>query len=99
MSERPSATIIAFPRAPEGADGSARLGRALAALEAALAEQRMAVATWRESLAELHGSVLGLGGSLGAYHARLGELASGVDGLHHEAQRLEAWADAALARS
>lgn len=102
MSQLPSATIIAFPRpklAPEGATPAApeRLQRALAALELALAEQRSAVAKWRQSLGELHGSVQGLGEAFGAYHDRLGALATGVDGLNREARRMEAWADAALA--
>jgi hypothetical protein len=100
MSEHPSATIIAFPRppaAPAAEQGQARLLRALAALEAALAEQRAAVATWRDSLAALRGAMLALGASLTAYRDRLDDLGTGVDGLHLEARRLEAWAEATLA--
>ena len=105
MSERQSATIIAFPR-PKAApghdaagDGPERLRRALAALELALNEQRTAVAAWRENLDALRGSVRGLGVSLGAYQSRLAALAEDVGGLHQEARRMEAWADTALARA
>ena len=105
MSERQSATIIAFPR-PKAApanyatgDGPERLRRALAALELALSEQRTAVATWRANLDALRGSVRGLGASLGAYQSRLAALAEDVGGLHQEARRMEAWADTALARA
>ena len=105
MSERQSATIIAFPR-PKAApandaagDGPERLRRALAALELALSEQRTAVAAWRENLDALRGSVRGLGASLHAYQSRLGALAEEVGGLNQEARRMEAWADAALSRA
>ena len=104
MSERQSATIIAFP-GPKAApahdapgDGPERLRRALAALELALNEQRTAVAAWRESLGALRGSVQALGTSLAAYQSRIGALAGNVGGLHREARRMEAWADAALSR-
>jgi hypothetical protein len=104
MSERTSATIIAFPRMkaapppalPADPDPQARLQRALTALDIAVAEQRTAVAKWRESLGELRGSMHGLGQSLGAYNARLGLLADDVGGLNLEARRMEAWADGVL---
>ncbi len=100
MSEQVTATIIPFPRgkALAEADPRARLQRALAALDLAVAEQRAAVAKWRASLGELRGSMQGLGQSMGDYHARLGTLADDVVGLNRQARRLEAWADAALGR-
>jgi len=102
MSEQVSATIIAFPRAkaaPVAAapDPQLRLQRALAALEQALAEQRSAVAQWQQSLGALRGSVRGLGASLTQYRDRLGGVAEGVQAVHQDAKRLEAWADGALA--
>ena len=105
MSEQSSATIIAFPRMkavptpPEpAADPQARLQRALASLEQALAGQRAAVLAWQQSLGALRGSVHGLGTSFSAYHDRLGALAQDVDGLRREARKLETWADGVLAR-
>jgi hypothetical protein len=105
-----SAEIIPFPsrppapaplpvRAPGGditADGAERLRRALAMLDQALSAQRDAIGTWREELALLRGSVVGLDRSLRGYHANLAELRARTGALHGEAQRLEAWADAAL---
>jgi len=98
MSQRPSATIIAFPRpAPvREEDPHARLARALAALDRALAEQRAAVGDWRSALATLRGSVGGLAHSLGGYQVRLGELAGAVRGVNQQARALERWADGVL---
>jgi hypothetical protein len=100
MSEQVTATIIPFPRMKAGAeaDPQARLQRALAALDLAVAEQRAAVAKWRASLGELRGSVHGLGQSIGDYHARLGTLADDVMALNRQARRMEAWADGAPER-
>ncbi|MGH7041920.1 MAG: hypothetical protein ACREFY_07295 [Acetobacteraceae bacterium] len=77
-------------------DGVERLRRALAMLDAALAEQRAAVETWRDGLIVLRGSVTRLGGSLRAYRDQLSGLRGRTEDAHAEALRLEAWADAAL---
>ncbi len=111
MSDQMSATIISFPGmraaptalAPVPARASAdiqdpqqRLQRALAALDRAVADQRIAVAKWRDSLGQLRGSVQGLGQSLGRYNERLSFVAEEMRGLHREARRLEALADGFL---
>lgn len=96
-----SAEIIPFPACPPcvpapAEEGAARLRRALAVLDLALAEQRAAVAVWRGELAALQGSVAGLDGALRRYADRLAGLRGHTEGLHEQAQRLEAWADAGL---
>jgi hypothetical protein len=97
-----SARVIPFPlRRPPPAsdDGSERLQRALAALNAAVENQRMAVAVWRGALAELGKTVNGLGGSLQRYRSNLDGLAVRVGALRAQAVQLERTADAALAAS
>ena len=91
VPERPSATIIAFPRrvpAPVEDDPQARLTRALAALDRALAAQRAAVGGWRGALGTLRGTMGGLAEALGCYHCRLGELARQTDGVGRQARAL-----------
>ena len=100
-----SADIIPFParpvpagsagaRAPAADDG--RLGRALAKLDLALAEQRAAVAAWQDGLVTLGGSLAGLDGSLRRYGNRLAGLRAHTETVHAQARQLEAWADAVL---
>ena len=102
MSDRPTATIVAFPGASTTSwvpaeDPHARLARALAALEQALADQRTVLTGWRDSLGALRGSMHGLGQSVGGYQSRGGKLAAAVGGANRQARRLEAWADRVLA--
>ena len=98
------ATIIPFPvrkRAapvpgvPAAADD--RLARALANLNAALAEQRAAVTAWRSVMGELKASTSGLQDSLQRYSANLGTLGESVSTLRDRARSLEHWADGAMA--
>lgn len=99
------AVVIRFPaRAPTQpvidrdaeAEAQARLRRALAALDAALAEQREAVASWRNAIGGLQTSMANLGGSVQLYRARLDALAVQVAGVHNQAVWLEEWADQVL---
>ena len=101
----PGAVVIRFPaRAPTQpvidrdaeAEAQARLRRALAALDAALAEQREAVASWRDAIGGLQASMTNLGSSVQTYRARLDSLAVQVAGVHHQAAWLEEWADQVL---
>ena len=101
----PGAVVIRFPaRAPAPpaidrdaeAEAQARLRRALAALDAALAEQREAVASWRNAIGGLQASMTNLGSSVQTYRARLDSLAVQVAGVHHQAAWLEEWADQVL---
>lgn len=89
MDHKISADIIAFPGTPQPANASAgRLPRALAALEAALAQQREAVVQWQASLGELRGSMAILSGSVGRYQDSLTQLGTRVAGLEHANRRL-----------
>jgi septal ring factor EnvC (AmiA/AmiB activator) len=100
VSDPPSAQIIAFPvaaRAQANADAE-RLAKALAGLDAALAEQRVAVAAWRDSLAALKRSTGGLADSLGRFQAGLETLDADVSALNGRARALERWADDAIAQ-
>jgi hypothetical protein len=101
MSEAPqtTATIIPFPVArvsPPSDAGQERLRRALAGLEAAVAEQQRAVAAWRSALTDLGQVVSGLGNSLQRYRGSLDTLGAGVAGLHAQAVQLEQTADVAM---
>jgi|HubBroStandDraft_6_1064221.scaffolds.fasta_scaffold1680506_2 hypothetical protein len=91
----PTAEIIPFPSRPRPAEPRPedRLSRALASLNAALAEQRVAVAAWREALGELKETTAGLGESLQRYRTNLGSLSGSVSELQLKAQSLEQWAD------
>ena len=113
MSQVHSADIIPFPSrghadsrpdapdapvmADETADPAARLRRALATLDRAVADQIASVARWRGAMGGLDGSVQGLRDSLLGYGARLDELRGQVDAAGDSARRLEGWAEAALA--
>jgi hypothetical protein len=97
-SDLSSAEIIRFPApTPVNPDG-ARLVRALAALDTAIAEQRIAIGGWRDSLAALRASTAALGASAVRYHRSLEALVADVMALHGQAQALERWADDVLAR-
>jgi hypothetical protein len=94
-----TAEIIPFPvRSPEPAVllPQDRLTRALASLNAALAEQRVAVAAWRDNLADLKASTGGLGESLEQYRTSLGNLGQGIETLQTQAHALRNWADKAV---
>jgi hypothetical protein len=89
-----SASTGPAPAEPTPAD---RLARALANLNAALAEQRTALATWRAVMGDLKSSTAGLSDSLHRYNATLGALGDKVTGLNTQARELEEWADCAMA--
>jgi ABC-type transporter Mla subunit MlaD len=103
MSEQAVAQIIPFPgrspapvpAQPDG-DAQVRLVRALASLNAALAEQRTAIGAWRDSLATLKATTEALHTGLHQYRSSLDDLGTRVSALGHEANALEAWADAML---
>jgi chromosome segregation ATPase len=78
--------------------GQERLTRALDALNAAMAEQRTAMAAWRQALADLKSSTGSLSDSLQRYRTNLSNLNDGISSLRVQAQAMEAWADAAVAR-
>ncbi len=94
-----TASIIPFPvRAkPAVLSGEQRLTKALASLNAALADQRVAVAAWREVLGELKTSTTKLDESLQSYRANLRTLGTSVSSLHAKARSLEQWADGVIA--
>jgi len=78
----PSAEIIAFPTPQKPVeDPRLRLRQAVAALDAALADQREAVAAWRGSLETLRGGMSDLRGSLERYSAALTTVDGQVTGL------------------
>jgi hypothetical protein len=97
---RAGAEIIPFPVKPAAPapanDAQDRLARALASLDAALAEQRQAMSGWRESLDHLRKATTGLGLSMQRYDRTLGKLGLDVSALHTQSVRLERWADDAL---
>ncbi len=91
-----SAKIIPFPARVVAAPVETpheRLVRALATLNAALAEQRVAIAAWRGALADLRTTATGLGESLQHYRGSLDVLEHGVGTLHTKATALRDWAD------
>jgi ABC-type transporter Mla subunit MlaD len=93
-----TAQIIPFPgRVPAASqDGHERLRRAMVALEAAVASQRVAVAEWRKALGDLRTTMSGLGDSMRRYRGSLDSLGERVGTLHAQAKQLERTADAAL---
>lgn len=104
MSDSTSTTaqIIPFPLRPQPLthdQGNERLQRALAALNAAVEDQRIAVASWRGALADLTKAVSGLGNNLQRYRCSLDGVAARVGNLRTQALQLERIADAALAAS
>ena len=64
MAARISAAIVAFPRAAPIDAPALRLQRALAGLEAALANQRASVATWLATMEELRTQIARLARSM-----------------------------------
>jgi hypothetical protein len=82
--------VIPFRRpAPVATDPSQeRLQIALAALEAALEEQRVAIAAWRTAVGELHDSMQDLGTSMQTYRDSLDGLALDVAELNQVAIRM-----------
>jgi hypothetical protein len=101
----PTAVIIPFPVRTKSAESQLeepraedRLAKALASLNAALAEQKVALAAWREALGALQASTSGLGQSLQRYQSSLGTLAGNVNALRDKAVSLEQWADGVLAQ-
>ena len=94
-----TAQIIPFPlrRPPAQRDKNERLQRSLAALEVAIANQRVAVAAWRSALADLSKVVSGLGDGLQRYRGSLDGLAVRVDALRAQAVQLDSIADGARA--
>jgi hypothetical protein len=90
-----TASIIPFPARPKPAElaPQERLVRALASLNAALADQRAAVTAWREVLGELKTSTNGLQNSLKDYRTNLQTLGNSVSALGAKARALEEWAD------
>lgn len=95
---RTSAVVIPFPlrAAVPGTTPDARLARALASLDTALAAQREALAGWRDVLKDLKSATGTLDDSLQRYRASLRTLGNSVNGLHQKAKALEAWADQAM---
>jgi ABC-type transporter Mla subunit MlaD len=97
-----TAQVIPFPvRRPQATreQTNERLQQALAALSAAVENQRISVATWRGALADLSKVVSGLGDSLQRYRGNLDGLAARVGALHTQAVQLDRTADAALTAS
>jgi len=81
-----------------GSEGQERLARALAALDAALAEQRHAMDQFRLAIGDLGRAVSGLEAGLIAYGDELSCVGHDLDRLAIEARALEAWADRALSQ-
>jgi uncharacterized coiled-coil protein SlyX len=94
--DRPNHPVSLAPAAETHEQGSERLERALAGLNAAIDNQRLAVASWRAALTDLSKVVSGLSGSLQRYRNNLDELAGRVGALHAQAVQLERTADAAM---
>lgn len=98
-----TAVIIPFPTRPVAKpaavpdpDGD-RLARALAALNAALADQRAALTAWRSVLGELKTSTSTLEDSLQRYRGNLRSLGTSVSALREKSKALEQWADGVIA--
>lgn len=88
----PSADILPFPARGPRSD-EVRLRAALAALDAALVEQRTAIADFRESLGALGGAVAGLGESLDLYAGTLATTEADLHATREAAERLEGTAE------
>ena len=95
--ESRSAAIIPFPArlksAPVVATPEDRLARALASLNAALADQKAAVAAWRDVLGALKATASGLDESLQRHRSNLRSLGTSASALHAKVRSLEQWAD------
>lgn len=92
--ENRTAEIIAFP-APSGPPLD-RLARALAKLEAALAEQGAAVRQWRGGLGELSETMSSMDRSVHDLQTSIDTLAARNAAARDQALRLHAWADDVL---
>ena len=88
-----TAELLPFPSRPED-----RLRRALRKLETALTEQGVAIAGFRADLSALSTAVVGLDRSMTDYRGKLGEAATAAGRAQEEARKLEARAEAMLAR-
>ncbi len=105
MDQDETAQVIPFPigrtrqPAADPARDQDRLTAALAALEAALAEQREAMAGFRASLGELGAAVHALEGGAVGLSTRLGTLHRQVGTVNQSARELETWADRVLAQA
>lgn len=89
----PSAEILPFPNRAEE-----RLRAALAALDAALLEQKLAIAEFQEHLGALGGAVAGLEVSLRRYACELAATEADVLATREAALALEATAEGWLRR-
>lgn len=95
----PSAEILLFPqRAPAEPAPEDRLRHALAALDAALEEQRAAVAEFQSNLGELGDAVGGLENSLRKYACQLTTTHGDALAVQEEARKLEATAEGWMAQ-
>ncbi|MBB3899918.1 hypothetical protein [Roseococcus suduntuyensis] len=95
----PSAEILLFPqRAPAEPAPEDRLRHALAALDAALEEQRAAVAAFQSNLGELGGAVAGLENSLRKYACQLTTAHGDALAAQEGARKLEATAEGWMAK-
>jgi hypothetical protein len=88
----PSAAILAFPNRAEE-----RLRNALAALDAALLDQKLALEEFQQNIGELGGAVAGLETSLRRYACDLAATKADVLATREAALKLEATADAWMA--
>lgn len=79
--------------APRDLTPEQRLTRALASLDAALADQRVAVAAWRDGLVTLKTATAGLAHSLHRYRTNLDALGISVSALRDKTRSLQEWAD------
>lgn len=94
-----AAEVIPFrPRREAAPAAEDRLARALALLNAALAEQQAAMDRFRLALGDLGRSVAGLEAGLVRYGDELACVGHDLERLAIEARALEAWADQALSR-
>ncbi len=98
LSQAPAEPVVSNPESRARDEQQERLTRALASLDAALAEQRIAMSGWRESLDHLRKATTGLGLSMQRYHRTLGKLGTDVSDLHAKSVQLERWADKALTK-
>lgn len=92
---RPRSATVSQPAAA----AEERLSRALAALDAALEEQRAAMDRFRLAIGDLTRAVSGLEAGLVRYGDELACLGHDLERLAIEARALEVWADEALCRS
>ena len=113
MPQQTSAEIIQFPNrqatgpaysnraASNQADANRkqRLERALANLDAAMAEQRKAMAAWRSALDDLKASAHSLGDGLRRYGGVLDGLGADVSEVRARSDGLSEWTEGTIARN